>query len=63
MKFHIHGKFPEQSPSLEHVKGLPVCIMYAVQEREGTNNMMTLKLQNERLTFMVIFLIIDTSML
>lgn len=27
-------KFPQQSPSLEHVKGLPVWIMYVEQESE-----------------------------
>lgn len=35
MTFHIHVIFSEQSPSLEHVKGLPMWIMYAEQEREG----------------------------
>ncbi len=28
-------KFPEQSPSLKHIKGLPVWIMYGEQEREA----------------------------
>lgn len=28
-------KFPEQSPSLEHVKGLPMWIMYGELQREG----------------------------
>lgn len=27
-------KFPEQSPSLEHVKGLPMWIMYGEQRQE-----------------------------
>jgi len=56
--------FQEQSPSLEHVKGLPVNYVCWAGDRGGGwanrrhNNMKTLKVSNDCLTFMVILLII-----